>query len=289
MTATIIDGKAIAQERRSAMAERVAELAGLGVVPGLAVVIVGEDPASEVYVRNKHKACEEVGIRSFKHEMAADTSQEDLLALVAELNADPEVNGVLVQLPLPEHIDSDAVIDAIDPDKDVDGFHPVSAGRLLIGKPGFRPCTPTGCMVLLEEAGVDLKGKEAAVVGRSNIVGKPVALMLLEKHATVTVCHSRTVDLPDVVRRADVVIAAVGRPEMIKGDWLKPGAVVIDVGVNRTDDGLVGDVEFASASEVAGAITPVPGGVGPMTIAMLLDNTITSAVRAAGLEAREAL
>ncbi len=279
MTARIIDGKAIAQKRREAVAERVADLRERGVVPGLAVVIVGDDPASEIYVCMKHKACDEAGIRSFKHELPEDTSQADLLALIDELNANPDVHGILVQLPLPGHIDEEAVIEAIDPDKDVDGFHPENVGRMFIGKDAFLPCTPHGCMVLLEEAGVDLKGKEAVVVGRSNIVGKPVAMMLLAEHATVTICHSRTVDLPEVVGRADVLVVAVGRPEMVKGEWIKEGAVVIDVGVNRTENGLVGDVEFEAAAERASAITPVPGGVGPMTIAMLMENTVQSAER----------
>jgi len=281
MAASIIDGKAIAQKRRDVVAQRVAELRKRGVTPGLAVVIIGSDPASEVYVRMKHKACDEAGIRSFKHELAADVSQADLLALVEKLNEDPEVHGILVQLPLPDHIDEDAVIEAINPNKDVDGFHPISTGRMVIGRDTFLPCTPHGCMVLLEETGVELKGKEAVVVGRSNIVGKPVALMLLAEHATVTICHSRTKDLAEVVGRADVLVVAVGRPEMIKGDWIKEGAVVIDVGVNRTDDGLVGDVEFDAAAARASAITPVPGGVGPMTIAMLMENTVKSAARTA--------
>jgi methylenetetrahydrofolate dehydrogenase (NADP+)/methenyltetrahydrofolate cyclohydrolase len=285
MTASIIDGKAIAASRRARTAERVAELeASHGVTPGLAVVIVGEDPASQVYVRMKHKACEEVGVRSFKHELPVETTQDELLALVERLNADDDVHGILVQLPLPDHVDEEAVIEAIVPEKDVDGFHPVSVGRMVIGKETFLPCTPHGCMVLLDETGVELEGKEAVVVGRSNIVGKPVALLLLERHATVTVCHSRTQDLPEVVRRADVVVVAVGRPEMVKGDWIKEGAVVIDVGVNRTDNGLVGDVEFEAAAERASAITPVPGGVGPMTIAMLMENTLTSARRSVGLD-----
>lgn len=281
MAATIIDGAGIAKARRARIAERVTELKERGVEPGLAVVIVGEDPASQVYVRNKHRACEEAGIRSFSHELPESTTQEDLLALVTELNGNPAVHGLLVQLPLPSHIDEDVIIDAIDPEKDVDGFHPVSVGRMVLGKETFLPCTPHGCMVLLEEAGIDLTGKEAVVVGRSNIVGKPVSMLLLEKHATVTICHSRTADLPDVVRRADVVVVAVGRPEMVKGDWIKEGAVVIDVGINRVDGKLVGDVEFGAAAERASAITPVPGGVGPMTIAMLLENTVTSAARTA--------
>lgn len=284
MTARIIDGTSISKARRAQIAERVAELKTHGVEPGLAVIIVGEDPASQVYVRNKHKGCEETGINSFSYELPADTTTEELLALVEDLNVDDRINGLLVQLPLPAHIDEEAVLLAINPDKDVDGFHPMSVGRMMIGKDTFLPCTPHGCMVLLEEAGIDLNGKEAVVVGRSNIVGKPVAMLLLEKNATVTICHSRTTDLPSVVRRADVVVVGVGRPEMVKGDWIKPGAVVIDVGINRTDKGLVGDVEFESASQVASAITPVPGGVGPMTIAMLLENTVTSAARAAGLE-----
>ena len=284
MAASIIDGNAIAAKRRAAVAKRVQELKAQGLTPGLAVVIVGEDPGSVVYVRMKQKDCDEVGIFSEKHALPAETTQEDLLELVAELNARPEIHGVLVQLPLPDHIDEDEVLDAIDPEKDVDGFHPTNVGRMLVGKETLLPCTPHGCLVMLEEAGVDLTGKEAVVLGRSNIVGKPVAILLLEKHATVTICHSRTKDLPEVCRRADVLVAAVGRPEMVKGDWVKPGAVVIDVGINRLDDGrLVGDVDFKSASEVASAITPVPGGVGPMTRAMLLENTLTAAIRQAGL------
>ncbi len=283
MTATLIDGKAIAAKKRTEIAADVATLKAQGIEPGLAVVIVGDDPASEVYVRNKHKACDEVGIRSFKHELPADTTESALLALVGELNADAAVHGVLVQLPLPDHINEENVLDAISPDKDVDGFHPVNVGRMVVGKESFLPCTPHACMVLLEEAGVDLEGKEAVVVGRSNIVGKPVAHLLLDKNATVTICHSRTRDLPGVVRRADVVVVGVGRPEMVKGDWIKPGAVVIDVGINRTDHGLVGDVEFSTAVERASAITPVPGGVGPMTIAMLMLNTLVSARRHAGI------
>jgi methylenetetrahydrofolate dehydrogenase (NADP+)/methenyltetrahydrofolate cyclohydrolase len=285
MTARIIDGKAIADRKRKDIAADVAELEKHGVTPGLAVVIVGNDPASEVYVRMKHKACDDTGVCSFKHELPANTSQEELLDLVAELNVSPEVHGILVQLPLPDHIDEDAVIEAIDPDKDVDGFHPENVGRMLIGKETFLPCTPHGCMELLDETGVELKGKEAVVVGRSNIVGKPVAILLLERHATVTVCHSRTRDLAEVVGRADVLVVGVGRPEMVKGDWIKEGAVVIDVGVNRTDDGLVGDVEFEPAAERASAITPVPGGVGPMTITMLLENTVESARRHSNLGA----
>lgn len=283
MAARIIDGTAIAAKRRGELAEKVKGLVEKGVTPGLAVVIVGEDPASQVYVRMKQKACDEVGLYSEKHELPSSTSQAELLSLIEELNENNRINGILVQLPLPEHIDEDAVIDAISPEKDVDGFHPINVGRLVIGDDAYLPCTPHGVMVLLEESGVDLLGKEAVVVGRSNIVGKPVALMLLAEHATVTVCHSRTKDLPEVVGRADVVVVAVGRPEMVKGSWIKEGAVVIDVGVNRTDDGLVGDVEYEAAAERASAITPVPGGVGPMTIAMLMENTVTAAVRHAGL------
>lgn len=282
MTASIIDGKAISAKRRAQVAVRVTELAARGITPGLAVVIVGNDPASEVYVRNKVKACAETGIFSEKIEMAAETTREQLLGVVEELNARADIHGILVQFPLPAHLDEDAVIEAIHADKDVDGFHPESIGRLVVGKDTFVSCTPAGCMVLLEESGVDLAGKDVVVVGRSNNVGKPAGLLALAQHATVQFCHSRTRDLPAHVRAADVVIVAVGRPEMVKGDWLKPGAVVIDVGINRLDDGrLVGDVEFASASEVASAITPVPGGVGPMTIAMLLENTLVAAVRQA--------
>ena len=283
MTARIIDGKAISAKRRAAVAERVIELKAHGVNPGLAVVIVGDDPASEVYVRNKERACAETGIFSEKIDMPATTTQEELLAVVRELNARDDIHGILVQFPLPAGLDEDEVIETIRIDKDVDGFHPESIGRLVVGKDTFVSCTPAGVMVLLEESGVDLKGKDVVVVGRSNNVGKPAGLLALAQHATVTFCHSRTEDLPGHVRQGDVVIVAVGRPEMVKGDWLKPGAVVIDVGINRTDAGLVGDVEFASASEVASAITPVPGGVGPMTIAMLLENTLTAAARAAGL------
>jgi methylenetetrahydrofolate dehydrogenase (NADP+) / methenyltetrahydrofolate cyclohydrolase len=283
VTARIIDGKAISAKRRAAVAERVIELKARGVSPGLAVVIVGDDPASEVYVRNKEKACAETGIFSEKIDMPATTTQEELLAVVRQLNERDDIHGILVQFPLQAGLDEDEVIETIRIDKDVDGFHPESIGRLVVGKDTFVSCTPAGVMVLLEESGVDLKGKDVVVVGRSNNVGKPAGLLALAQHATVTFCHSRTEDLPGHVRKGDVVIVAVGRPEMVKGDWLKPGAVVIDVGINRTDAGLVGDVEFASASEVASAITPVPGGVGPMTIAMLLENTLTAAARAAGL------
>jgi len=286
MTAQLIDGKAIAAAVRAGVKEKTAEfIARTGVRPCLVAVLVGEDPASRVYVRNKGKACTEAGLLSRQIDLPASVSEKELLDLVAGLNADETVHGILVQLPLPDHIDESRVIEAISPDKDVDGFHPVNAGRLLVGRPGFVPCTPLGIMKLLDHEQVDLKGKHAVVVGRSNIVGKPVAILLLARHATVTICHSRTKDLPGVVRSADVVVAAVGRAGMIRGSWIKPGAVVIDVGINRLPDGkLAGDVAFDEAREVAGRITPVPGGVGPMTIAMLLHNTLEAAVRAAARE-----
>lgn len=280
--ASIIDGKAIAAQMRKDIAAEAAVLSEKGVTPGLAVVLVGEDPASRVYVSMKEKACAEAGLFSDEHKLPADTSEADLLKLVDKLNNDDRIDGILVQLPLPDHIDESKVLDAISPKKDVDGFHPYNVGRLATGNPLFQPCTPYGVMKMLEKTGVDLTGKEVVVVGRSNIVGKPVALMCLAQHATVTLCHSRTADLPAKVRQADVVIAAVGRPEMIKGDWIKEGAVVIDVGVNRVGEKkLVGDVDFVAASERASAITPVPGGVGPMTITMLLFNTLESAKRRA--------
>jgi methylenetetrahydrofolate dehydrogenase (NADP+) / methenyltetrahydrofolate cyclohydrolase len=283
MTARLIDGKAAAAELRARIAVEVAKFkAARGRAPGLAVVLVGEDPASAVYVRNKGRATVEAGMESFEHKLSADTNEPDLLALVERLNADPRVDGILVQLPLPEHIDAGKVLTSIDPDKDVDGFHPVNAGRLAIGLEGFVPCTPLGCLKLLRAQLGSLAGKEAVVIGRSNIVGKPMAMLLLADHCTVTIAHSRTRDLPEVVRRADIVVAAVGRAEMVKGDWLKPGATVIDVGINRVEGRLVGDVDFASASTVAGAITPVPGGVGPMTIACLIRNTLVSAARRDG-------
>jgi methylenetetrahydrofolate dehydrogenase (NADP+)/methenyltetrahydrofolate cyclohydrolase len=280
MSATIIDGKAFAAGLRARIANGVTAFrAQAGRAPGLAVVLVGEDPASNVYVRSKGKATREAGMESVEHRLPADVPAENLLALVATLNADPAIDGILVQLPLPKHIDEQSVISAIDPDKDVDGFHPINAGRLATGLPGFVPCTPFGCVLLLKSVLPSLSGLEAVVVGRSNIVGKPMAQLLLRESCTVTVVHSRTKDVPAHIRRADIVVAAVGIPQMIKGDWLKPGATVIDVGINRTDAGLVGDVDFASAIEVAGAITPVPGGVGPMTIACLLRNTLVSAGR----------
>lgn len=276
----ILDGKLIAGQLRETIAADVKELKGRGVTPGLAVVLVGEDPASRVYVSMKEKACEQAGIFSDEHKLSAETSESQLLALIDELNRDSRIDGILVQLPLPKHIDESKVLEAISPHKDVDGFHPYNVGRLVTGKPLFQPCTPYGVMKMLEVAGVDLSGKEVVVVGRSNIVGKPVALMCLAKHATVTLCHSRTRDLAEKVGRADVVIAAVGVPEMIKGAWIKEGAVVIDVGVNRVGEKkLVGDVEFGAARDRASLITPVPGGVGPMTITMLLYNTVEGAKR----------
>ncbi|MGE4345191.1 MAG: bifunctional methylenetetrahydrofolate dehydrogenase/methenyltetrahydrofolate cyclohydrolase FolD [Geoalkalibacter sp.] len=280
--AHIIDGKAIAKEIRTRIKDETAELKKCDVTPGLAVVLVGDDPASRVYVTMKEKACAEAGIFSDEHKLPAETSEEQLLELVAQLNADERIDGILVQLPLPDHIDESKVLEAISPKKDVDGFHPYNVGRLATGNPLFKPCTPYGVMKMLEHTGVDLTGADVVVVGRSNIVGKPVALMCLAQHATVTICHSRTRDLAQRVKAADVVIAAVGRAEMIKGEWIKSGATVIDVGINRVGEKkLVGDVEFAAASEKAAAITPVPGGVGPMTIAMLLQNTLESAKRRA--------
>jgi len=271
----IIDGKRIAAQVRAEVAAAAGELRARGVTPGLTVVRVGDDPASAIYVRGKRKACEEAGIHSVEHHLPATTGQKELMDLVARLNADRSVHGILVQLPLPDQIDEDPVLDAIDPLKDADGFHPFNVGCLWTGKPAPRACTPRGIMRLLDEARVDLQGKRALVVGRSNIVGKPMVAMLLERHATVTVAHSRTQDLAGEVGRADVVVAAIGKAEMVKGAWVKPGAVVIDVGMNRLPDGkLVGDVEFAEAAKRASAITPVPGGVGPMTIAMLLVNTV---------------
>lgn len=297
MTAAIIDGKGFAARLRG----RVGELAAnfevqAGRNAGLAVVLVGEDPASQVYVRSKGKQTVEAGMASFEYRLPADTSGDDLLALVNQLNNDPAVDGILVQLPLPGHLDEQAIISAISPDKDVDGFHVINAGRLSVGQSGFVPCTPLGCMMLLADRLGDLSGLEAVVIGRSNIVGKPMAQLLLDANATVTIAHSRTKDLPGVVRRADIVVAAVGRPEMVRGDWLKPGATVIDVGINRlppaegADKGrLVGDVAFDEASAVAGAITPVPGGVGPMTIAVLLRNTLVAAYRNVGLAVPDGL
>ena len=283
MSATIIDGKAHAAALRTRIAAGVAGLvATTGRRPGLAVVLVGDDPASAVYVRSKGKATEAAGMLGIEHRLPADTTQGHLLALVASLNADPAIDGILVQLPLPVQIDEAGVIQAIDPDKDVDGFHPVNAGRLATGLPGFVPCTPLGCLMLLKATLGDLTGMDAVVIGRSNIVGKPMAALLTAASCTVTVAHSRSRDLPAIVGRADIVVAAVGRATMVEGDWLKPGATVIDVGINRTEAGLVGDVDFDAALGVARAITPVPGGVGPMTIAVLLRNTLVSAARRDG-------
>jgi methylenetetrahydrofolate dehydrogenase (NADP+)/methenyltetrahydrofolate cyclohydrolase len=289
MTAAVIDGKAFAERLRARVADLTADFtAAAGRQPGLAVVLVGEDPASSVYVRSKGKATEAAGMTSFSHRLPAEASQDELLSLVRRLNADPMVDGILVQLPLPKQIDEDAVIAAIDPAKDVDGFHPINAGRLASGLDGFVPCTPLGCLMLLRDRLGSLSGLDAVVIGRSNIVGKPMAQLLLGDSCTVTVAHSRTRDLPALVRRADIVVAAVGRPEMVKADWIKPGATVIDVGINRVEAGegktrLVGDVAYEDVAEVAGAITPVPGGVGPMTIAVLLRNTLVAAHRAAGI------
>lgn len=286
----IIDGKAFAAELRGRVATAVSHLeSSHGLIPGLAVVLVGEDPASEVYVRNKGKQTVEVGMASFEHRLSDQTTERELLVLIDQLNSDPTVHGILVQLPLPAQINTHAVINAIDPDKDVDGFHLINVGRLTTGESGLVPCTPLGCMMLLRAYAGELSGQNAVIVGRSNIVGKPMAALLLAAHCTVTVAHSRTKDLTDVCRQADILIAAVGRAEMIQGDWIKPGATVIDVGINRIDGEngkkrLVGDVEFASASAVAGAITPVPGGVGPMTIACLLRNTVQAACAVNGVD-----
>lgn len=294
MGATIIDGKAFAATIRSKVAAHVARLkAEHAITPGLAVVLVGEDPASEVYVRSKGKQTSEAGMNSYEHKLTAQTSEADLLALIARLNADRDVHGILVQLPLPPHLDADLVINAIDPAKDVDGFHISNVGLLGTGQKSMVPCTPLGCLMLLRDHLGSLSGLDAVVLGRSNIVGKPMAQLLLGDSCTVTIAHSRTRNLPEVVRRADIVVAAVGRPEMVPGDWIKPGATVIDVGINRIErDGrklLVGDVDFASACAVAGAITPVPGGVGPMTIACLLANAVTACCRANGLPEPEGL
>jgi len=289
MSAALIDGKAFAEGLRQKIGKYAGEFeAKAGRKVGLAVVLVGEDPASQVYVRSKGKATIAAGMNSYEFKLDPDTSEAALIAQVEALNADPNVDGILVQLPLPKGLDEQTVISTIDPDKDVDGFHIINAGRLSVGQKGFVPCTPLGCLMLLKDRLGDLSGKDAVVIGRSNIVGKPMAQLLTDANATVTIAHSRTKDLPEVVKRADIVVAAVGRPEMVKGDWIKPGAIVIDVGINRIDgaDGstkLVGDVDFDSAREVAGAITPVPGGVGPMTIAVLLRNALVSAYRREGI------
>ena len=277
-----IDGKAVAAVVRAEVRERVVRLATRGIVPGLAAVLVGDDPASLVYVGNKEKACEQVGIRSLRHRLPASTSETELVALVRRLGHDADVHGILVQLPLPAPLRAQVVIEALAPEKDVDGLHPVNQGRLLAGLPGLRPCTPLGVLRLLDTTGVALAGARAVVVGRSVLVGKPVAFLLLERHATVTLCHSRTADLAGEVGRADVVVAATGQPALVRGEWIRPGAVVIDVGINRGGDGrLCGDVEFEPARARAALITPVPGGVGPMTVAMLLANTVTAAEQAA--------
>ncbi|MDS9466653.1 bifunctional methylenetetrahydrofolate dehydrogenase/methenyltetrahydrofolate cyclohydrolase FolD [Paracoccus sp. MBLB3053] len=293
MSAELIDGKAFAARIRGDVASGVARLKGQGIVPGLAVVLVGEDPASEVYVRNKGIQTREAGMNSWEHKLPAETTQDALMAKVADLNADPAVHGILVQLPLPGHLDADAVINAIAPGKDVDGFHVLNVGLLGTGQKSMVPCTPLGCLMMLRDRLGDLSGLNAVVVGRSNIVGKPMAQLLLGDSCTVTIAHSRTKDLAELCRRADILVAAVGRPRMIPGDWIKPGATVIDVGINRIEeDGrtrLVGDVDFDSAARVAGAITPVPGGVGPMTIACLLANTLTACCRANGLPEPEGL
>jgi methylenetetrahydrofolate dehydrogenase (NADP+)/methenyltetrahydrofolate cyclohydrolase len=299
MTATIIDGKAFAARVRALVKTEVDRVKAAGVTPGLAVVLVGEDPASAVYVRNKGKQTLEVGMESFEHKLPADTSQTDLLAVIAKLNADPEVHGILCQLPLPDHVDADTVLAAIDPAKDVDGFHISNVGLLATGQKAMVPCTPLGCLMMLRDHHGSLSGMTAVVVGRSNIVGKPMAQLLLRDSCTVTIAHSRTKDIEALCRTADIVVAAVGRAEMVTGDWIKPGATVIDVGINRIangvkDDGtpktrLVGDCDYGSCAEVAGAITPVPGGVGPMTIACLLANTLTACCRANGLAEPEGL
>lgn len=295
MTAQVIDGKAFAATVRGKVATQVAALtADHAITPGLAVVLVGEDPASQVYVRSKGKQTVEVGMNSFEHKLEIDTSEADLLDLIATLNADPAVHGILVQLPLPKHLDEDLVINSIDPAKDVDGFHISNVGLLGTGQKSMVPCTPLGCLMMLREHHGSLSGMDAVVIGRSNIVGKPMAQLLLGDSCSVTIAHSRTKNLPEVVGRADIVVAAVGRAEMVPGDWIKPGATVIDVGINRIEkpEGgtrLVGDVDYASAAEVAGAITPVPGGVGPMTIACLLANTLTACLRANGLPEPDSL
>lgn len=275
MSATIVSGKDLAAELREEIKQKVAEMKQKqGKTPGLAVILVGEDPASQIYVRNKEKACEEVGMYSEVKRLPEQTTQEELLDLVRKYNEDDNIHGILVQLPLPKHIDEDEVLKAISPKKDVDGFHVENAGSLFTGLPGFVACTPKGCIKLIKKTGIDIAGKNAVVVGRSNIVGKPVAMLLLNENATVTICHSKTQNLPEICRNADILVAAIGRPEMITGDYIKPGAVVIDVGTSRVDGKLKGDVKFDEAKEIAGFITPVPGGVGPMTITMLIENTL---------------
>ncbi|RCX17127.1 methylenetetrahydrofolate dehydrogenase (NADP+)/methenyltetrahydrofolate cyclohydrolase [Anaerobacterium chartisolvens] len=278
MGAKILNGTELSKAVKQELGEEVREMVQRGVQPGLAVIIVGDDPASRVYVNNKKKACQEIGIASFEYALDANIKEKELIDLINVLNKDAKVNGILVQLPLPRHINEENVLYAIDPGKDADCFHPSNAGRLMIGNPMFMPCTPAGIIELINLTGIDIQGKECVVVGRSNIVGKPMSMLLLAKNGTVTVCHSKTRDLPEICRRADVLVAAIGKPEFIKGSFIKPGAVVIDVGMNRLENKkLVGDVEYASACEVASAITPVPGGVGPMTIAMLMRNTVKAA------------
>lgn len=276
MAAQLINGKDIAQSIRKELKEKVSQLEARGKKPGLAVVLVGDDPASAVYVRQKKRACKEIGIYSEEHHLPEDISQDELLTLVDRLNKDPNIHGILVQLPLPEGLDETEVIDAIDPRKDVDGFHPINVGRLHIGEKGFVPCTPAGIIELVRRLEVPISGKKVVVVGRSNIVGKPTAALFLRENATVTICHSRTKDVFEECRQADILVAAVGKPHMVKKEWVKPGAIVIDVGINRIDGRLVGDVDFDEVKEVAGAITPVPGGVGPMTIAMLMKATVAA-------------
>jgi methylenetetrahydrofolate dehydrogenase (NADP+)/methenyltetrahydrofolate cyclohydrolase len=281
MSALVIRGKETAETIRMEIQQQVAQLGEGTRVPGLAVILVGEDPGSSIYVRNKKKATVECGMKSFGYELPADVSEKELLDLVDTLNQDPNVDGILCQLPLPKHLDEFRITCAIDPNKDVDGLHPMNVGLLSLGRDALVSCTPAGCMEMLRRAGIEVAGKECVVIGRSNIVGKPIAQLLLKAHGTVTICHSRTKDLPGVVRRADIVIVAIGRPKFVKGDWIKPGAVVVDVGINRNEEGkVVGDVDFESVVEVAGAVTPVPNGVGPMTIAMLLKNTLDAYRRA---------
>ena len=277
--ATILDGKMVSQRIKDELKTEVAELKEKGINPGLAVIIVGDDPASRVYVNNKKKACEQIGVYSEEYALPAETSEQELLALIEKLNNDKKINGILVQLPVPKHINEETIINAIDPKKDVDAFHPVNVGKIMVGNFDFVPCTPAGVMELIKESGIDVCGKECVVVGRSNIVGKPQAMLLLHQNGTVTICHSRTKDLKEKTLQADILVAAVGIPEFIKGDMIKPGAVVIDVGINRVaDKKLVGDVDFEACEKVASAITPVPGGVGPMTIAMLMKNTVKAAL-----------
>jgi methylenetetrahydrofolate dehydrogenase (NADP+) / methenyltetrahydrofolate cyclohydrolase len=282
--AQIIDGKLVAEKVKQQAAELVTRLKGEGIAPGLAVVLIGEDPASHAYVRMKESDCEQVGIRSVDYRRPADIDQEHLLAIIDECNADPSIHGILVQMPLPSHLDAEEAVERINPDKDVDGFHPANLGRLVRGLQAPRACTPWGVMAMLDHYGIDPAGKSAVVIGRSTIVGKPMALMLLERNATVTVCHSRTRDLPAVCREADILIAAVGRAEMVTAEYVKEGAVVVDVGINRTEKGMVGDVDYDSVEPIASAITPVPGGVGPMTRAMLVLNTAQAAARSGGIE-----